>query len=43
MDKWYDYIQKIKIQWNNMNQLLQERGITIKSPVVKDPDAIDVD
>ena len=26
-----------------MNQLLQERGITVKLPMVKDSDAIDVD
>ena len=26
-----------------MNQLLQGRGITVKSPVVKDSDIIDVD
>ena len=26
-----------------MNQLLQERGITVKTPTVKDPNAIDVD
>ncbi|PAV17366.1 hypothetical protein PNOK_0743000 [Pyrrhoderma noxium] len=43
MDKWYDYVRKIGIQWNNMNQLLQGRGITVKSPTVKDPDAMDVD
>ena len=43
MDKWYDYVRKIGIQWNNMNQLLQRRGITVKSPTVKDPDAMDVD
>ena len=43
MDKWYDYIQKIGIQWNNMNQLLQGREITMKSSIVKDLDAIDVD
>ena len=43
MDKWYNYVRKIGIQWNNMNQLRQGRGITIKSPTVKDPDAMDVD
>ena len=43
MDKWYNYIQKIGIQWNNMNQLLQERGITVKIPTVKDPDTMDID
>ena len=43
MDKWYDYVRKIGIQWNNMNQLLQGRGITVKTPTVKDPDAMDVD
>ena len=43
MDKWYDYVRKIGIQWNNMNQLLQGRGITVKTPAVKDPDAMDVD
>ena len=43
MDKWYNYVQKIGIQWNNMNQLLQGRGITVKSPTVKDPDTMDVD
>ena len=43
MDKQYDYVQKIGIQWNNMNQLLQGRGITVKSPTVKDPDAMNVD
>ena len=43
IDKWYDYIQKIGIQQNNMNQLLQGRGITIKTPTVKDPDAMNVD
>ena len=43
MDKWYDYIQKIRIQQNNMNQLLQGRGITVKLPIIKDLDAIDVD
>ena len=43
IDKWYNYIQKIEIQWNNMNQLLQGRGITVKTPIVKDPNAIDVD
>ena len=26
-----------------MNQLLQGRGITVKSPIVKDPDAMDID
>ena len=26
-----------------MNQLLQGRGIAIKLPIVKDPDAMDVD
>ena len=26
-----------------MNQLLQGRGITVKSPIVKDPDVMDVD
>ena len=36
-------MQKIKIQWNNMNQLLQERGITVKSPMVKDSDTMDID
>ena len=34
MDKWYDYVRKIGIQWNNMNQLLQGRGISVKSPTV---------
>ena len=43
IDKWYDYVQKIGIQWNNMNQLLQGRGIAVKSPTVKDPNAMDVD
>ena len=43
MDKQYDYVQKIRIQWNNMNQLLQGRGITVKSPTVKDSDAMDID
>ena len=43
MDKQYDYIQKIRIQWNNMNQLLQGKRIAIKSPIAKDPNAIDVD
>ena len=43
IDKWYNYVQKIRIQWNNMNQLLQGRGITVKTPIVKNPDAIDVD
>ena len=43
MDKQYNYIQKIRIQWNNMNQLLQGRGITIKTPTVKDPDVMNVD
>ena len=26
-----------------MNQLLQRRGIAIKSPIVKDPDMMDID
>ena len=26
-----------------MNQLLQGRGITVKTPAMKDPDAMDVD
>ena len=26
-----------------MNQLLQERGITVKTPAIKDPDAMNVD
>ena len=43
MDKQYNYVQKIGIQWNNMNQLLQERGIIVKSPIVKNPNAMDVD
>ena len=43
IDKWYDYVRKIGIQWNNMNQLLQGKRITVKTPIVKDPDAIDVD
>ena len=43
MDKWYDYIRKIGIQWNNINQLLQGRRITVKSPIVKDPVTMDVD
>ena len=43
IDKWYDYVRKIGIQWNNMNQLLQGRGITIKTPTVKDPDTMNVD
>lgn len=43
IDKWYNYVRKIGIQWNNMNQLLQGRGITVKTPTVKDPDTMDVD
>ena len=43
IDKQYNYIQKIEIQQNNMNQLLQEREITVKSSIMKDPDAIDID
>ena len=42
MDKQYNYIQKIGIQQNNMNQLLQGRGITIKTSIVKDSDTMDV-
>ena len=36
-------MRKIGIQWNNMNQLLQGRGRTVKTPIVKDPDVIDID
>ena len=43
IDKQYDYVRKIRIQQNNMNQLFQGREITIKSPTVKDPDVINVD
>ena len=43
MDKQYDYVQKIGIQWNNINQLLQGRKITVKSLIVKDPNTIDID
>ena len=35
--------ERLKYSGRNMNQLLQERGITVKSPTVKDPDAMDVD
>ena len=43
MDKQYNYVRKIGIQQNNINQLLQGRGITIKTPTVKGPDAMDID
>ena len=43
IDKWYDYVRKIGIQWNNINQLLQGKGITVKLPIVKNPDIVDVD
>ena len=42
IDKWYNYVQKIGIQWNNMNQLLQGRVIAIKSPIAKNSDAMDI-
>ena len=36
-------MRKIGVQWNNMNQLLQGRGITVKTPIVKNPDAMEID
>ena len=43
MDKWYNYVQKIRIQQNNMNQLLQRREITVKTPTMKDSDVVNID